>query len=220
MAERPAFFNQDGKIVSKMYAFEWFPGFAVSQKKKSVESLHNAIRKTDANAIPLEISTKSGETLGTKLSAFNLKLNHYTLENIFQSAKVFENGGPYPDLLKVPPKEAKHDERLKSSGRLIAFRYQEEDFPLVPQTVFYDYIYVCAVKQSLAADEIKAILSYNYFTDIEFNPAKSINTQARTAALIQLLMKEYGCLPDFSKNDFIHYHKEHIVYESNSMHGF
>ena len=43
MAERPAFFIRQGKVVSEMYSFDWFSGFAVSQKQKSIESLHNAI---------------------------------------------------------------------------------------------------------------------------------------------------------------------------------
>lgn len=212
MAERPAFYTQNGAVTSRRYTFEWFPGFAASQKKKSIESLHRAIQNADADARPLEISTKSGEPLGRKLSAFNLKLHQVPLENIFQSAKVFENGGPYPDLLDVPPKDAKRDERLKNSGGLTAFRYQGEDFPLIPQTAFYDFIYLTAVKESLAADEIQAITDYQYFTDIEFNPAKSLNTQARTAALLKLLVEQYGRLPDFSKEDFLRYHKEHVVY--------
>jgi len=211
MAERPAFYIRQGKEVSKIYSFEWFPGFAVSQKQKSIESLHNVIRKTDAEARPLEISTKSKEPLGRKLSAFHLTLGHHTLENIFQSAKVFENGGPYLDLLEVPPRDAKHDERLKSSGRLTAFCFQGETFPLIPQTAFYDYIYFAAVKESLEGEEINAISEYNYFTDIEFNPAKSINTQARTVSMIKLILEEYRTFPDFSKDDFIQYHKEHIA---------
>lgn len=92
MAQRPAFYIQNGKVVSKLYSFEWFSGFAVSQKQKSIESLHNAILKEDSTAKPLEISTKSKLEIGKKLSAFCLKLNGYTLENIFQSAKVFEDG--------------------------------------------------------------------------------------------------------------------------------
>lgn len=212
MAERPAFFIHQGKVVSEMYSFDWFPGFAVSQKQKSIESLHNAILKTDVDGKPLEISTKGKEAIGIKLSAFNLRLNNHALENIFQSAKVFENGGPYLDLLDVLPKEAKHDKRLHNSGNLRAFQYQNENFPLLPKTVFYDFIYIAAVKQSLETDEINAISSYNYFTDIEFNPAKSINTQARAAAMIKLILDEYGRLPDFSKEEFIQYHKEHIVY--------
>lgn len=211
MAKRPVFYIHQGKVVSKEYAFEWFPGFAVSQKQKSIESLHDAIRRADPAAKPLEISTKSGEALGQKLSAFHLRLGGNTLENIFQSGKVFENGGPYPDLLCVPPREAKHDERLKTSGPLKAFCFQGETFPLIPKTVFYDYIYIAAVKGSLAPEEINAIKNYNYFTDIEFNPAKSINTQARTAAMIKLILEEYGALPDFSKEEFIQYHREHIV---------
>jgi len=212
MAERPAFYIHQGKVVSEIFSFEWFPGFAVSQKQKSMESLHDAIRKKDATARPLEISTKSKEPLGRKLSAFHLELNHHTLENVFQSAKVFENGGPYPDLLNVPPREAKRDERLKNSGNLKAFCFRGEEFPLIPLTVFYDYIYFAAVKESLEANEINTISNYNFFTDIEFNPKKSINTQARTAAMIKLILDEYRTLPDFSKDDFIQYHKEHIIY--------
>ncbi len=212
MAERPAFYNRQGKVIGEIYSFEWYPGLAVSQKQKTIESLHDAIRKTDADARPLEISTKSKEPLGRKLSAFNLRLGHQTLENIFQSSKVFEKGGPYLDLLEVSPKEAKHDERLKSSGDLKAFSFQGETFPLIPKTAFYDYIYFAAVKESVAAEEINAITRYNYFTDIEFNPKKSINTQARTVSMIKLILEEYRSLPDFSKDDFIQYHKEHIVY--------
>ncbi len=212
MAERPVFFIRQGKVVSEMISFEWFPGFAVSQKQKSIESLHSAVLKADIGGKPLEISTKSKESIGIKLSAFNLKLNNYTLENIFQSAKVFENGGPYLDLLDVPPKDAKRDNRLYNSGRLREFCYQNESFPLNPKTVFYDFIYIDAVKQSLETEEIKKISNYNCFTDIEFNPTKSINTQARSAAIISLILDEYGYLPDFSKEEFIHYHTKHIIY--------
>lgn len=73
-----------------------------------------------------------------------------------------------------------------------------------------NYIYIAAVKQSLTKAQIHAITNYIYFTDIEFNPAKSINTQARTAALMKLILEEYGHLPEFSKEDLIQYHKEHV----------
>ena len=117
----------------------------------------------------------------------------------------------------MSPKEAKRDERLRNSGSLKAFRYQNEDFPLVPQTVFYDFIYITAVKKSLTEGEINTILQYNYFTDIEFNPAKSINTQARAAAILKMVVAEYGYLPSFNKENFIQYHKEHISYVSSSF---
>ncbi|MBO5094327.1 MAG: hypothetical protein J6C33_08215 [Lachnospiraceae bacterium] len=211
MAERPAFFIRQAKVVSKLYSFEWFPGFSLSQKQKSIESLHHAILKTDEGARPLEISTKGRDALGRSLSAFHLTLHNTPLENIFQSAKVFENGGPYPDLLKLPPKEAKRDTRLRSSGSLKAFHYCGKEFPIVPKTAFYDYIYIAAVKSSFTADTISAISSYDYFTDIEFNPRQSVNTQARSVPLIKLIVSDYGYLPDFSEEEFIRYHKEHVI---------
>ena len=44
MAERPVFFPRfDAVGVSeRYYEFEWFPGFAPSQKRKCVASLHDA----------------------------------------------------------------------------------------------------------------------------------------------------------------------------------
>ncbi|MCI8870999.1 MAG: hypothetical protein HFF39_10785 [Lawsonibacter sp.] len=83
---------------------------------------------------------------------------------------------------------------------------------MVPQTVFYDFIYLTAVKGSFAAEEINAVSGYTYFTDIEFSPAKSINTQAGAAAILKLMVDEYGYLPSFPKEEFIQYHKEHILY--------
>ncbi len=210
MAQRPAFFIRQGTVVSQTYSFEWFPGFAISQKQRSIESLHHAILRANPDGRPLEVSTKSTDALGSKLSAFRLRLDGYLLETVFQSAKVFERGGPFPDLLTVPPRDAKHDVRLRSSGVLTAFRYQDEDFPLVPKTAFYDFIYLSAVKQSLAPEELRALSGYDFFTDIAFNPAKSVSTQARSAALLRLLLDEYGRLPDFSKEDFLQYHRNHV----------
>ena len=82
MAERPVFFIHNEKIISRQYTFDWFPGFAVSQKQKSIESLHTAILKTDTHAKPLEISTKSTEPLGVSLSAFHLRLNNYPRKHL------------------------------------------------------------------------------------------------------------------------------------------
>lgn len=211
MAERPAYFINNNKVMVKNFSFEWFSGFSVSQKQKSIDSLHGAVMKSDSTANPLEVSTKSKNSLGVKLSAFNLKLDNYTLENIFQSSKVFTGGGAYRDLLDVSPKEAKKDPRLKNSGELKAFDYNGEIFPLFPKTVFYDYIYIKAVRESLTVDEIQEIKKYNYFTDIEFNPAKSINTQAKTVAIIRLMLDIYGNIPDFNKNEFIDFHTEYVI---------
>lgn len=173
--------------------FSYYNGFAVSQKQKSICSMHENIRQLDSNLKILEVSTKSNNVIGIALSAFNLKFfdnvtkKEYPLENIFQSSKQFENGGPYRDLLNVHPKDAKRDERLKSSGDLECFNYNNEIWKLEPKTMFYDWIYI----QSLYMNEelSRKILSYDAFTDIEFNQQKSINCQARSAAIFVSLSK-------------------------------
>lgn len=189
-------------------SFNGSQAFLWLRKQRSIVALHNAIKSANKDATPLEISTKGLIDLGVKLSAFNLKLNGYTLENIFQSSKVFSNGGPYLDLLDVSPKEAKRDDRLHNSGALLGFNYAGIDFPLEPKTVFYDYIYINAVKQTLLPEEIVKIKEYTHFTDIEFNPQRSINTQAKSVAIIHLMLELYNEIPSLDVSDFIRFHTE------------
>ena len=210
MAIRPAFSIKNGKIIKDDYEFQWFSGFSLAQKQRSIDALHNAIVFINKEANPLEISTKGTIDLGIKLSAFNLKLNGYTLENIFQSSKVFSNGGPYRDLLNVSPKDAKRNEKLINSGKLVGFNYNNIDFPLEPKTLFYDYIYINSVKEILSSNEIKQITNYTHFTDIEFNPKKSINTQAKSVAIIHLMLDLYNEIPSFSISGFIRFHTEMV----------
>lgn len=139
-----------------------------------------------------------------------MKLDGYTLENIYQSSKVFSNGGPYRDLLNVNPKLIKHDARLSNSGKLVGFNYKGIIFPLENKSIFYDYIYIQSVKQTLDVNEINQINDYTHFTDIVFNPKKSLSTQARSVALIQLMLNQYNEIPSLSISDFIKYHNEHV----------
>lgn len=208
MAIRPVYSTSNGKVIKSEYEFQWFAGFSLAQKQRSIVALHNAVKSANKDATPLEISTKGLIDLGVKLSAFNLKLNGYTLENIFQSSKVFSNGGPYRDLLDVSPKDAKRDDRLHNSGALIGFNYAGIDFTLEPKTVFYDYIYITAVKQTLLPEEIEKIKEYTHFTDIEFNPQRSINTQAKSVAIIRLMLELYNEIPSLDVSDFIRFHTE------------
>lgn len=173
--------------------FEYFNGFAISQKQKSIRSMHESVNKMDKSLQILEVSTKSTNPTGVALSAFNLKFYEintdmeYPLENIFQSSKVFERGGPYRDLLNVHPKDAKRDERLKSSGNLIHFNYKDTIWEREPKTMFYDWIYISSLYRNESLS--KKILEFNAFTDIEFNQEKSINCQARSAAIFVSLSK-------------------------------
>ncbi|MDE6833559.1 MAG: hypothetical protein K2J39_04855 [Ruminococcus sp.] len=80
-----------------------------------------------------------------------------------------------------------------------------------PKTAFYDYIYIKAVKKSFSDTEIQEIKKYTHFTDIEFNPTKGISTQAKSVAIIRLMLDMYGNIPDFSKNEFIDFHTEYVI---------
>lgn len=194
MATRPVFLSLRAKtsfFQEIPVDFQWFAGFSVSQKQKSITSLHeSASKRLHVNNI-LEISSKSTEPLGVSLSAFNLTLpidgNVVTVEVAFQAGKIFEKGGPYIDLLSGSSRDAKIDPRLKESGRLIGFTLSGDSWPLEPKTAFYDWIYLRALSANPRLAE--HLLEYDAFTDIEFNPDKSLNCQARSAALYVSLSK-------------------------------
>ncbi|MFZ7094523.1 DarT1-associated NADAR antitoxin family protein [Primorskyibacter sp. 2E233] len=173
--------------------FTWHAGMAKSRRQMSMRSLHQAARTLHPESRILEVSRMSDEPLGEELSAFNLTLAHRKLrrevsvECAFQASKVFERGGPFTDLLEVKPGDAKRDPRLQDSGRLTGFHFVGEDWPNEPLTAFYDWIYINALHRQpeLAA----AVTRYDIFTDIAFNPEKSINCQAGAVALYVALVR-------------------------------
>jgi len=194
MANRPVYLpGVKGKalVTPVNVEFKWVAGMAATQKQKSIRSLHAAAAQRNIAHI-LEISSKSESPLGVKLSAFNLHIAtpsgmKTTVENGFQASKVFRNGGPYIDLLEKTPREAKKDSRLNTSGDLIGFRLEGEDWPTRPLTAFYDWIYLSALRQSPTLAE--QLLGFDGFTDIEFNPDRSLNCQAASAALFVALSR-------------------------------
>lgn len=177
-------------VDEKHVEFQWFAGLSKAQKQKSILSLHGAAEKIGISPI-LEISSKSPTELGVNLSAFNLEITtklqrrKFSVESAFQGSKVFQNGGPYVDLFYKTAREAKKDIRLRESGNLIKFAFFNKEFPLKPRTYFYDWLYINALNQNQSISE--SLLKYAGFTDIEFNPEKSINCQAFSAALFVTL---------------------------------
>ena len=174
-----------------MPEFVWNAGFAPSQKQKNITALHQAFNQRFPNKRLLEISSKSLQELGIRMSAFNLRMTVPSLkkavsvECVFQGSKVFEGGGPYIELYERMPRDAKRDPRLRASGALIGFQYEGRLYPLHPATVFYDWLYVNAILDNPGYAE--QLCQYDGFTDIEFNPARSINCQAKAAALFLAL---------------------------------
>lgn len=197
MAERPVFIPNIEKVTpvqTEMVAFKWHPGLSVSQKQRSITSLHTAAQSILNTKSILEVSSKSMNRLGVRLSAFNLAFTplvvngSITVECAFQGSKVFQRGGPYNDLFSVSSREAKRDSRLRESGNLMAFSFDGVDWPLEPQTLFYDWLYITALKEN--RDLAQAVMDYEAFTDIEFNPRESINCQAYSVALYVSLVKQ------------------------------
>ena len=193
---RPVFMprvNSDNLVKTDMVRFERHVGFASRQKKKSIHDLHQVIRKKYGFSNVLELSSKSGNKLSFPLSPLSLKITNeqdgqqYSVENAFQSSMIFENGGPYSDLLTVQPRQAKKDERLITSGELISYDYFGIEWSVEPLTAFYDWLYVNALKQNPQLHE--EVMQYQAFTDITFNPKKSIHCAAYALAMFVALNK-------------------------------
>jgi len=197
MAERPVFIPspESPELVREVFLpLRWHSGFAAVQKEKNVKALHEAAEGAGLHNI-LEVSTKSDRQRGQHLSAFYLKvksqhLGDIPLECAFQGSKVFEHGGPFTDLYRAEPREAKRDQRLRESGALKAFRFEGFEWPLEPKTAFYDWLYISCVAPY--RDWAVKLYVYGGFSDIEFNPTRSINCQARSVALFLSLMKRGG----------------------------
>jgi hypothetical protein len=174
-------------IVEDYVDFKWHPGMSLKQKQRSISELHSEANQKHKLSRPLEISSKSDDSLGVSLSSFNLKFTTkknnltITVETAFKGSKVFENGGPFRDIFFIQPKDAKRDPRLRESGALTGFSFFGEEWDVKPRTAFYDWVYINALRAQ--PDLASRILNYDYFTDIEFNPDKSVNCQARSAAI-------------------------------------
>ncbi len=217
MTSRPAFFpilRKVGVEDTRAFEFVWNPGFAFSQKQKNVRALHEAIRAANPNFHPLEISSKSFDEVGVRLSAFNLSIEYRgvpcTVESIFQASKVFEASGPFPELYSHDSREVRTYVRENAKGKLIAFEANGTRWGLNPTRAFYDWIYIKTLVKNPTLAE--AVEEYNCFTDIEFNPKKSLNCQAYAVALY-LSLKKVGVLEEAlsSKESFLKYHPADIV---------
>lgn len=194
MAKRPIFtpITNFPYVQEVSLEFDWYPGFAKSQAQKSIFSLHSAAARHGISPV-LEISSKSSDPLGISLSAFNLTINVRTgqaisVECAFQGSKVFERGGPYSDLYFAQSKNAKTDQRIRTSGNIIKFSFFGEEFPIEPIRAFYDWLYIIALWQNVSLS--RRLIAYRGFSDIAFNPKKSWNCQAHSAALFVALSQK------------------------------
>ncbi|KIR03375.1 hypothetical protein P261_02190 [Lachnospiraceae bacterium TWA4] len=188
MANRPVYVVREKEPFYSIMDvdFQWSSGFAKCQKQKNIVALHEGFHNIKPKLNILEISSKSLQEEGILMSAFNLQKyvpslkKTVSVECAYQAGKVFKNGGPYTDLFASTSREAKRDERLKTSGELIGFEFEGQKFPVTPKSLFYDYLYINALFEN--KELAKKLLNYDAFTDIEFNPKTALNCQARAAA--------------------------------------
>ena len=194
MAYRPVFYGDAFGYKKHMIDFEFFTGFSLSQKQKSIQSLHNSIIRNFPGRKILEVSSKSLDEIGRQASAFNLNVilksgKEFSVEQIFQGSKKFRRGGSQLHLIdQMTSKELKkYIGNLHQVDELVSFESFGQIFPLKPQTFFYNWLYINSLhKNQFLANQI---INYDTFTDIEFNPNKSKNCQAEACSIYVYLYK-------------------------------
>jgi len=194
MANRPIFLSTNNPkqlFKERNIEFKFYTGFSLSQKSKSIQSLHQSAKQSGVENI-LEVSTKSNHKIGWDLSAFNLMIDfdnnkQISVECAFQGSKVFEGNIQYKDIYLKQSIEAKKDKRVRASGKIIGFNFRDKFWNNEPKTAFYDWIYINALYKQ--PHITKELLNYTVFSDIEFNPKRSINCQARTCAVFVSLVR-------------------------------
>lgn len=189
-AIRPIFIAAEDCITVENYQFDFYGGFSLEQKRKSINAFHKVIKENMDIPI-LEVSRKSDNLLGNKLSAFNLvitiKDKQIPVECIYQASKVFGNK-QFKECLSMEPGEAKKyvSQNVNNNNlTLTGFNLFGKEFPLYPFSLFYDFLYIWALSQN--EELAKEILEYTGFTDIEFNPKKQVASQARSCAIYKHL---------------------------------
>ena len=190
--------------------FDWFGGFALSQKRKCEIGLHRNFNHAYPEHKALEISSASLNPIGNKLSAMNLLITTQkgitSVESAFQSSRVYFDGdnkiGPFSEYLFSPGKEAKKGVKEASKG-LHSYQYEYDGMkfyaPDFHISLFYDYLYLNALledyNRSLKDELLKG--GYNAFSDLA---TSSLNSQARSCAIF-VGLSEAGLTEDVKTSE-------------------
>lgn len=169
MATRPIYISTgdvNNPFTEDNINFEWKAGYSYVNKCKRRDNLKKEIAKKYDIDKWLEVSSISDKDIGKRLSALNLMLtltsnNSYSVEDIYQNSKVYKD------------------------NHIVGFKLNNTEFENIPYGMYYDYIYMVALYQNKNYHDI--IKNYYLFTDLFFNPNKSLNTQARAIAIFKTL---------------------------------
>lgn len=196
MAARPVFLTNQNKPYFSEYNvnFVYNNGFAPCQKKKNIIAIHNAFHKDNSDKKVLEISSKSFDEIGVKLSAFNLMLYVESLgksmpvEIMYHSGKIYKDSGRHLEILNMTPKESKKYLYQNKFGLIEYFVFENQRVEVDDFCDFYNWLYIKALLENEYISS--ELLKYEAFTDVEYNPSRSKNCQARSAAMFVSLYKQ------------------------------
>lgn len=177
--------------------FTWIKG----SKRQNIRAVHDAVHTTDPDVSILEVSSASVQPEGEAVSSLRLLLHldsvaqDVPISTVFEAAKVFEHGGPFADLLTCEPPKVHKDTRLRTSGELLRYSLEGNEYPTEPyMDSFFEWLYCRALKQF--PEKAAQLSRYNAFSDIAAAAdSKKYYGDSSRAAAIYVGLAAAGKLP-------------------------
>lgn len=209
MSKKKAYYiDSDGRVCCKVLDFAHSTKNNID-KKKAINSIERKLEKLEGKEINhLDINIRNPNPLARKLAPYHISLGDCKVESIYQASKMFDAGGPYLDLERKPVAKAMNDPRIQNSGNVIDIFYDGEYWGN-DREFFYDYLYILAAKESIDNEELKNLLKYDYFTDVESKYSAEKNP-ARAVAIMKLMLMQFGEIPPITKKEFVTYCKIYV----------
>ena len=135
----------------------------------------------------LEISSRSQDQLGQRLSAMHLRAagpdgdRGLPVESVYQAAKCYGAGGPDERPSRNGFDAKRHDRERQSAGPLRGFHHRGTFWPAASGSAFYDRLWIQAAAAAGARGELTR---YDAYTDQFHRPGRTLACQARSAAML------------------------------------
>lgn len=165
--------------------FPWSNG----SKHQNIQAVLDTFHDVYPDVPALEVSLASSQPEGVHAAAMKLPFHlaasgqDVPVGIVYEAAKVFENGGPYTELLQCSRQKVQKDARLQQSGKCIGYRLEDTEYPTEPHPyAFFNWLYGCALRQN--PEKAEDILKFGAFSDLELGSTKKDrNSPARAAAV-------------------------------------
>lgn len=165
--------------------FPWSNG----SKHQNIQAVLDTFHDVYPDVPALEVSLASSQPEGIGAAAMKLPFHLAGSDQtvpvgiVYEAAKVFENGGPYVELLQCSRQKVQKDARLQKSGKCVGYRLEDAEFPAEPHPyAFFNWLYGCALRQN--PEKADGVLKFGAFADLELGSSKKDrNSPARAAAV-------------------------------------